>query len=150
MALADAHIKGALGEGLLHEIHRGAAWHCCRDAHYFIVGLGEFYQGLSEHILIFRRLAAVVASEALAGLLVEGARCVPGGGVFLGRFISLAFHGVQVHDLGSGHVLDMLEHLDEFFHIVAVEGAKIADVQTLEDILLARDERLHGVVEAHD
>ena len=44
-----------------------------------------------------------------------------------------------MHQFGSGHVLDFTEDLDQALHIVAVIEAKVADVQTLKDVLLARE-----------
>ena len=61
---------------------------------------------------------------------------MPGSRVFLGRFITLTLNSVEVNELGTCHVLDIPKGLNKLFHIVTVEGAKVAYVESLKNILL--------------
>ena len=57
----------------------------------------------------------------------------------------MAFLCVQVQQLGSFHALHLSQDAYQCFHVVAVEGPEVADVHALEDILLVRDSRFHGI-----
>ncbi len=87
---------------------------------------------------------------AFAGNGIELAGSVPGRGVGLCGCETFSFHGLDMQDFRPCHVLDVAQCFHESGDVVAVDRPEIAHVEPLEDILLARQERLQRVVEAHD
>ena len=73
---------------------------------------------------------------------------MPDGSLLLRRGISLAFHGVEMQELGTAHVLELFQYAHHLADIVAVERSEVAYVHALEDILLMGKRRLQGIVEA--
>ena len=105
---------------------------------------------MSEHVLKLGRLARGVGKQPFARLGIELAGGVPHGGRFLGRLVSLAFHCVQVEQLGAFHVFQLAQHAHHLAHVVPVERPEIADVHALKDALLVAKGALDGVVQADD
>ena len=149
VALGDAHIEGACGQGLHHDVHGAAGGHGGSNPYDAAILAGQLKEGMAEHVLVFGRDARLLAVYALAGLHVELAGCMPHGGGFLGGLVALALDGVQVEQLGALHVFQLAQQAHYLLHVVAVEGSEVAYVHALEHILLMADGRLDGVVEAY-
>ena len=92
MSFRDSYIECAFRISRKHLVHRRAAWHSRRDAGYLLMLAGKLHQCLAEYFLPFRARCGRLA--ALSGLRIELAGCMPGGGVFLGHFITLSLHCV--------------------------------------------------------
>ena len=150
VSLGDAHVEGAVGHCLHHDVHGATGRHGGCHAHNLGVLSCKLQEGLSEDILEFGRLVGGVGGKPFAGLGVELARCVPYGGTLLGGLVALALGGVQVEQLGALHVLQLPQHPHDVLHVVAVERTEVADVHALEDVLLVAQCRLQGVVEPQD
>ena len=105
---------------------------------------------MPKHILELWWLIAVVLHKTLSCFGVELSRCVPHRCALLGRFVSLAFRGVQVQQFGAFHILKLVQHPYNFLDIVPVEWAEVAYVHTLEEVLLLGKSRLDGVVQANN
>ena len=149
MLLGNTHVEGTVGE-TLHQIgHRAARRHGGGYTHDALVLLGQLDQCLAEDVLELGRLSLCLFLDALAGHRVELAGCVPDGGLFLGLLEALALDGADVQHLRPTEVLDLAQGLHERHHVVPVHGPEVADVEALEDVLSAREERLHAVGEAY-
>ena len=105
---------------------------------------------MPKHILELWWLIAVVLHKTLSCFGVELSRCVPHCCALLGRFVSLAFRGVQVQQFRSFHIFKLVQHPYHFLDIVPVEWAEVAYVHTLEEVLLLGKSRLDGVVQANN
>ena len=149
MLLGDAHVEGAVGEALHQVGHRAARRHGGGHTHDALVLLGQFNQRLSEDVLELGRLSLGLLLDAFAGHGVELAGCVPDGCLFLGLLEALSLDGAHVQHLRSAEVLDLAQGLHERHHVVPVHGSEVADVEAFEDVLSAREERLHAVGEAY-
>ena len=136
MSLGDTYIEGAVWHRLHHDVHRASGRHGWRHTYDLRVLLGKFQQGLSEDILKLRRLVAVVGNDSLAGFRVKLAWCMPDGSTLLGWFVSLALGGMQVEQLRSFHVSELLQDSYHFLYIMTVEWSEVSDVHSLEDVLL--------------
>ena len=150
MSFGDAHVEDAVGHLVHHQVERATRRHSRRYANYLRVLLRKFDDSASEHVLVAQRLRRSVAGESLARVGVELAGCVPYRSRFLGRFVSLALHRVQVQEFRAAHVLQLVQYAHQFHHVVAVERTEVAYVHALEDVLLMGKRRLDGVVEAYE
>ena len=52
---------------------------------------------------------------------------------------------MQMEQLRAFHFLHLAEDAHELFDVVSVERAEIADIHSLEDVLLVRDGTLYGI-----
>ena len=150
MALGYAYVKHTVGHSVHHYVHRTTRRHGWRDANDVGIGLSQFQQCTSEHLLILQRIWIGSVGDALTGLGVELAGSMPYGSLALGGFIALALYGVKVEQFRSTHILQLFEYAHGLAHIIAVERSEVAYVHTLKDILLMRERRLQGVVKAYD
>ena len=57
---------------------------------------------------------------------------------------------MQVQNLGSLHVFDVLQHTCQILNIVPVYGAEVADVHSFEDVLLLGGYRLQAVAKSDE
>ena len=57
---------------------------------------------------------------------------------------------MQVEQLRPAHVLQLSEYAHKFLYVVTVVWSEVSDVQSLEDVLLASESRLHCVVETQN
>ena len=105
---------------------------------------------MSKYILELWWLIAVVLHKTLSCFGVELSGCVPHRCALLGRFVSLAFRGVQVQQFWPFHIFKLVQHPYHFLDIVPVEWAEVAYVHTLEEVLLLGKSRLDGVVQANN
>ena len=94
--------------------------------------------------------SALATLGTLTCFLVKLAWSMPSGRVGLGCRKSLTLNRAHVYQLGAFHILDFAEYLDQPFHVMTVIQAKVADIQTLEDILLTREQGLQCIAETHD
>ena len=150
MALGYAHVEGPVGHLLHHDVHGAARGHGRRHPHDLRVLPCQFQERLAKHLLVFSFLRLVFAFQYLARFGVELARCVPNGGVVLGRRIAVAFLRVQVEQLGAFHLLQLAQNPHQVDDAVAVERAEIANVHAIEDVLLVADGALQGVAQADE
>ena len=58
--------------------------------------------------------------------------------------------GVQVQQLGTFHILDLSHNTHQLLDIMSVEGAEIADIHAVKDILLVSNGTLDGIRQALD
>ena len=142
MPLGNADIEGTLGHLAHHDGEAAACRHGRRDAHYAVVAAGQLKQRLAEDVLILRRQALGVVFQAFAGIGVVLARSMVDGGVLLGSLEAFALDGVEMQELGAGHVLYLSERADKLYDVMAVDGTEVADVQSLEDVLLVVEQGL--------
>ena len=147
VALGDTYVEDPVGHLLLHDAHRAARRHGRRDAEDARVGARQLQQRIAEHVLIARALAVGVLRDDLPRLLVEATGVVPRRRLQFRRAIALALDRVHVQELGPLHILDLRERLDQFYHVVAVHGTEVADIEALEDVLLIGQQGLERVVE---
>jgi hypothetical protein len=150
MPLGNAHVEASVGHGLHHDVHRAAGGHGRCYPYNLGVLLSQFEERMAEDILELGRHPCGVIQDTLSGGGVELTRSVPDGGRLLGRFVALALHRVQMQQLGALHVLELPEQAHHLLDVVPVEGSEVADVHTLEDVLLMADGTLDGVVEPDD
>lgn len=57
---------------------------------------------------------------------------------------------MQVQDFRALQVFDVAQHPCEVLHVVAVDGAEVADVHPFEDVLLLGGHRFQAVAEAYE
>ena len=145
MTFGDTDVEGTLRHLFHHNVHRAAGGHGGRHAHDLRILFGQFQKGMTEHILIFLGFVGVVVHDTLTCIWIELAWGVPDGHILLCRGVAVTFLGVQVQQLWTLHVLDLFEDAHQFLHVMSVEGTEVADVHTLEDVLLVRDGALQGV-----
>ena len=150
MSLGNAHIKGALGHLLHHDIHRTASRHGWSNAYNLRILTGQFQQCLTKDILKARRRVLIFIYQSLARFEIELSRCVPYGDILLGRGVAVTFLGVQMEQLGTFHPLQLSEDAHQFLDVVPVERPEVADVHAFEHVLLVGDGRLHRIGEADE
>ena len=150
MALGNADVEGAIGEGFHHVRHRATRGHGRGDTRDAPILLGQLHERMAEDVLIELRLVRPFGQEALAGILIEAPGRVPDGGGLLGGFVALAFLRFDVEQLGALHFLDVAQLLDQIAHVVAVDRPEVADAEALKEVVLAVDEGLEAVIEAQD
>ena len=150
MAFGNADIERAVGHGLHHDVHGATRRHGRCDTDDAIVLPGQLKECLTEHILIFRRLVAVVAHQAFTSLGIELSGCMPDGGLLFGGLIALALRGMQMQELRSAHFLQLPENAHQLLHVMSVERSEIADVHAFEDVLLVGQCRLQRIVQSNE
>lgn len=57
---------------------------------------------------------------------------------------------MQVQQLGTRHIFQLPEDAHDFLYVMPVEGAEIAYVHALKNVLLPADDRFQSVVQAQD
>ena len=57
---------------------------------------------------------------------------------------------MKMQELWPFHVFDPPQHVDQIDNVVAIEGAKVADVHSLKEVLLMGDGALQGIVETDE
>jgi len=150
MPLGDTYIEGTVWHRLHHDVHGASCRHGWRHTYNLRVLLSQFQQRLTENILIFRRLVAGIGNDSLTRFRIEFAWRVPDGSTLLGWFVTLSLGGMQVQQLRTLHVLKLFEHSRHFLHVMTVERSEVADIHTLEDVLLMTQCRLQCIVQAQD
>ena len=83
----------------------------------------------------------------LAGPRIKITGGMPGTRILFGRLVSLPFDCAQMKYTGTLHILDIRKNLYEFGDVISVERPEIADVQTLEYILMSGNERFQSIAE---
>ena len=150
MPLGDTYVKCSFWHFLHHDVHRTSGRHGGCYAYYLRILLSQFQQGMTEHILIFLRFVRILVHDTLTSFGVEFSRSMPGGHVFLCWGIAMAFLGMQMQQLRTAHVLDLVQYAHQFLHVVPVERTEVTYVHTLKDVLLVRDGTLDGVGKTDD
>ena len=105
---------------------------------------------MSKHVLIFLGFVRVVIHQALTRIWVKLAWCVPYGDVLFRRCITMTFLRVQVQQLRTLHVLHLSENTYQLLHVMSIEWTEVANVHTLEDVLLVRDGTLKSIRQSDD
>src|SRR3712207_8905111 len=72
---------------------------------------------------------------------------MPNRGLRFRRFVAFTLDSMQMKELRSLHVFELIEHPNDVSYIVTVEWSEVADVHSLEDILLMTERTLQSVVE---
>ena len=150
MPLGYAHVEAALGHLAHHDVHGAARWHGRCYAHDAFVPACHLQQCLAKDILIARRHIGGIAFDLFARFGVELARSMEYGGVVLGRLVAVPLLCVNVQQARTSHLLDALQGVDQRDDIVPVVRTEIANVHTLEHVLLVVYEGFDGVVQSHD
>ena len=150
MPLGNTYIESTVWHRLHHDVHGASCRHGWRHTYNLRVLLSQFQQRLSENILIFRRLVAGIGNDSLTRFRIEFAWRVPDGSTLLGWFVTLSLGGMQMQQLRTLHVLKLFEYSRHFLHVMTVERSEVADIHTLEDVLLMTQCRLQCIVQAQD
>ena len=74
---------------------------------------------------------------------------MPYRSLMLGRLVAFTLHGVDMQEFRTAHILQLIEHADEFLYVMSIHWTEVAYVESLKDILLLADERLDGIVEPY-
>ena len=150
MSLRDAHVEGALRHGIHHEVHGTAREHGWRDANDARIFFCEFHERMSKDILEFGNAVGILAHDATSAFWIELARRMPLRCRLLSGLETLSFDRVDVEELRPLHVFDFRKDAHEFFHVVAVGWAEVADVHALKDVVLIGEQRFERIVETQD
>ena len=150
MPLGNTYIEGTVWHRLHHDVHGTSCRHGWCHTYNLRIFLSQFKQRLTENILIFRRLVAGIGNESLTCFRIEFAWCMPDGGTLLCWFVTLSLGGMQMQQLRTLHVLKLFEHSRHFLHVMTIERSEVADIHTLEDVLLMTQCRLQCIVQAQD
>ena len=150
VSFGNADIKHTVGHCMHHYVHRTSCRHSWSDAYDVGIGFGKFEKRSSEHFLILQWIWIGSIRNAFTGLGVELAGGMPYGSLAFGGFITLAFDGVKVEQLGATHILQLFEYAHSLAHIVAVERSEVANIHTLKHVLLMRESRLQGIVKTNN
>ena len=150
MTFGNADIEHTVGHLRHRDVHRAACGHGWRNAYNLIIGLGQFQKGVSEDILILRWLVLVVAFNQFARVGIELAWGVPYRLVVFCWGITVAFLRMQVEQLGTFHVFELLQDTHQFLHVVTIEGTEVTYVHALEDVLLLGNGTLQGIRQTND
>ena len=137
-ARAHAHCL-LLGDADVDKLPPGALAACGREAYgaggaggdgdHGGVGCHALYHVLGKDVGI-----ALGGGGGVAGGAVKGAAVVEALLIALGRGVSLAFHGVEVHHDRSPGVFDILKCLDERGQVVAVGHVHVVVSERAEDV----------------
>ena len=149
MPFGDADIKCAFRHFLHKDIHGATAWHGRSHADNLRIGFSQFYQRVSEYILKEGRHSFRIDNETFAGHGVKLTRSMPFGGMFLCRGKSFSFYCVQVQDFRTLQIFDVMQYAGKVLYVVSVYRTEIADVHSLENVLLLRSHRLQAVAETY-
>ena len=123
----DAYVEGTGGHLFHHEVEGAAGGHGGCDADDAGIVAGEFYDGVTEDILVFERLSVDVVLDLGSGFGVESSRSVVCDGVAFGGAEAFAFFGDDMEEFGSANGFELGENLNKLFDIVTVDGTKIAE-----------------------
>ena len=148
MTFCDTYVEGAFGHLLHHDVHRAACGHSWCHTYNLGVLLCQLQQGFSEHILELRWFVSIVADNAFASIGVELPRGMPHGDIFFGRCIAMTFLCMQVQQLRTLHVLQLTQDAHNLFDVMTIERTEVADVHTLEDVLLMTDGALDSIAQS--
>ncbi len=144
MLLGNAHIEGARGHLLHHDIQRTAARHRWGNTQYLWIFLGKLHNRFTKHILVTRWRKLLYRNDfSKTGILVEYPWSMPQGLVGLSRLIPLPLFGDYMQQLGPGNILQVVEHLGKTHHIVTVYRTKISEVERLEKVALLKQGSLY-------
>ena len=133
MLLCYPYIEGTIGHGRHHYVHRASRRHGRGHPYYPFILLCQLHQRMAKYILKLRSLrGTIVLLIYLPSHLVELARCMPLGLVFLRGAISFALHCQQVQELWPWYLLHVVQHLVQVHHIVAIYRSKVAQRKRLK------------------
>ena len=114
------------------------------------IGLCQFQQCLSEHVLVAWGQVAGVRFDAFACFFVKLPRSMPHVGSFFRRLESFSFHGVDVEQFRPFHPFQCFQRVYQFDDVMSVAGAEIANIHAFEHVLLVADERFQRIVETDE
>ena len=123
----NANVEGTGGHLFHHDVEGAAGGHGGRDADDAGIVAGEFYDSVTEDILVFERLSVDVVLDLGSGFGVEASRGVVGDGVAFGGAEAFAFFGDDVEEFGSANGFELGKDFDKLFDVVTVDGTKIAE-----------------------
>ena len=140
VSLCNTHVKGTVWHCFHEFVHGASRRHCGRHAHYLGVQPCQFHESFAENVLIFRRQIFFIACNSLSGIGVKLAWSVPYSSCILSRLIAFSLYGMDMKKFRTAHILQLVEHSHQFFHVMSIDGTEVTDVQSLEDILLFADD----------
>ena len=123
----DAYVESAGGHLFHHNVEGAAGGHGGRDADDAGVVAGEFYDSVTEDILVFERLSVDVVLDLGSGFGVEASWGVVCDGVAFGGAEAFAFFGDDMEEFGAANGFELGKDFDKLFDVVTVDGAKIAE-----------------------
>lgn len=150
VSFCDSYVESSLWHSLHHDVHAATCGHGRRYTHDLGILFSQLQQCMSEDILIFGWHAVCVDFDALSCFRVELSWGVKLDGILLCSLESFAFHRVDMKQFRALHVADASQGLNQFYHVVSVLRTEIADVHTLEDVLLVVQQGFQAVVESND
>ena len=132
MPFGNTHVIGPIRVFLHQEGHGATCRHSRGDPDDTLVSVRQLHECMPEHILKLGWLGLVLSFLTFSRFDVEFARCMPDRSLLLGRRVALTFDRSQVQDLRPGHILDLIEYFHQAEHIIAIDGAEIADAESFE------------------
>ena len=136
MSFGNTDIKSPVGE-LFHQVCHGTTGRHGRcDTYDPFIFFSQFYQCMTEDILIELRLIQLMDDDTLTCFLVETARSMPFRSRFLSRLETFAFLSLDMQELWPLHVFNVVQQFDEIAHIVSVDRTEVADAEAFEQIVL--------------
>ena len=145
MPFGDTHVEGSFGHSLHHDIHRTTCRHGRSHSYDLRILACQLQEGLSEDILEFRWQVTVVRLDTFSCCCIKASGCMPDGIFSLCRLVAMALLSMQMQQLRTFHLFQLLEHPDQLHDVMPVERTEVTDVHALKDILLMTDSRLHGI-----
>ena len=129
--LGDADVIDPLGEALGHQVNAGAGRHGGGDGDDAVVLLGALQELRPEHLGVGGGVGLGLGLLARDHVEADDAVILVGG--VLGGGVALALLRDHVDQHGAVvDLADVLQHLDEVVHVVAVNGADIVEAELLE------------------
>ena len=97
----------------------------------------QFQNGISEHVLKFRRCVRFILFDQLSGFLVELSGGVPGCLVYFRLFESFSFDRDTMQKFRTFYIFQISQYLDEVVYVMAVHGTEVPETKSLEQVTLA-------------
>ena len=150
MSFCYTYVKSALGHRFHHDIHGTPRRHSRCNSDNFRILLRKFEQGFTKHILKLLWCVGSIIRYPLARFRVKFSRCMPHGGTLLCRLIALSLDSMKMKNLWTAHVLNLVQDAHQLHHLMTIIRTKVADIHTLEDILLSSQCSLQCIVKTQD
>ena len=118
MSFGNTDIKSPVGE-LFHQVCHGTTGRHGRcDTYDPFILFSQFYQCMTEDILIELGLVQLVDDDTLTCFLVETARSVPFGSRFLRRLETFSLLRLDMKEFRPLHILDVVQQFDQITYRV--------------------------------
>mmetsp|Transcript_85463 Transcript_85463/g.204821 ORF Transcript_85463/g.204821 Transcript_85463/m.204821 type:complete len:225 (-) Transcript_85463:1142-1816(-) len=144
MLLRDAHIEGAIGaEALLKDSDASATRHCGRDSHNLLITLTLSHQLIAKDFCQRGRLRLLRHVFRLLRNIELWHHSVQLVASLLRRFVAIALLRLDVQEHGLLQkatfmiVADVLQNLNQCFHVVTIDRADVVKSQLFKQLALA-------------